>query len=203
MVKIEGDWQGAINVPGQTLPVKVTFMEQTATISIPVQGITNYPLTNVRFDDPFLYFEMNIQNQKLIFDGSLQEEMIDGTFTQQGQVYPFELKRPGVREEVTGTKAEISVQGGTMSALIVKPEGEGPFPVMLILSGSGPTDKNGNSPLLEGDNNSLQMIAENLATKGIATIRYDKRGVGDNAALAMQLRGSVTQSRKKSFLQLV
>lgn len=49
MVKITGEWQGAIQVPGQYLLNKVTFNDQTATISIPVQGVANHPLTNVRF----------------------------------------------------------------------------------------------------------------------------------------------------------
>jgi|GEM_PF-5341005 len=63
---IAGNWQGAIQVPGQILPIKISFSIQTDSISIPVQGITNHPLTNIRFDDSFLYFEMNIQNQQLL-----------------------------------------------------------------------------------------------------------------------------------------
>lgn len=52
----------------------------------------------------------------------------------------------------------------------------------LIIAGSGPTDKDGNSALA-GKNNSLKMLAEGLAQQGIATVRYDKRGLGDNQAL--------------------
>ena len=51
-------------------------------------------------------------------------------------------------------------------------------PVVLIIAGSGPTDRNGNTPIISGENNSLKMIAEDLANYGIASIRYDKRGVG-------------------------
>lgn len=70
-----------------------------------------------------------------------------------------------------------------MTALLLTPEGVGPFPVMLMLSGSGPTDKNGNSLMAVGKNNSLKMVAEALAQEGVATIRYDKRGIGDNIGL--------------------
>ncbi|MDQ3082384.1 MAG: alpha/beta hydrolase, partial [Gemmatimonadota bacterium] len=45
-------------------------------------------------------------------------------------------------------------------------------------SGSGPTDRNGNSPAFSGPNNSLAMLAEGLAANGIASLRYDKRGIG-------------------------
>lgn len=51
-------------------------------------------------------------------------------------------------------------------------------PIVLIISGSGPTDRNGNSMM--GVNNSLKYLAQNLAEKGIASIRYDKRGIGES-----------------------
>ena len=49
--------------------------------------------------------------------------------------------------------------------------------VAIIISGSGPTDRDGNSPLLSGKNDSLKMLAEGLAKQGIASLRYDKRGI--------------------------
>ena len=54
------------------------------------------------------------------------------------------------------------------------PPGKGPFPVALIIAGSGPTDRNGNSPL--GITGNIYMkLAQGLAAQGIATLRYDKR----------------------------
>ncbi|WP_298828721.1 alpha/beta fold hydrolase [uncultured Planococcus sp.] len=183
MDELIGNWEGAIQVPGQALPIAVEFDGATGAISIPVQGIQGFPLSNFDFIDPDIHFEMSIQNQLLVFDGELSQDTIAGTFTQQGQSFPFELSRTAAAEEEAGTRAEIEVEGGGMTALILTPEGEGPFPVMLLLSGSGPTDKNGNSLITVGKNNSLKMVAEALAEEGIATIRYDKRGVGDNIGL--------------------
>jgi len=54
-------------------------------------------------------------------------------------------------------------------------------PVALIVSGSGPTDRDGNIAFM-GKNNSLKMLAEGLAASGIASVRYDKRGVAASAA---------------------
>jgi pimeloyl-ACP methyl ester carboxylesterase len=51
-------------------------------------------------------------------------------------------------------------------------------PVALLVAGSGPTDRNGNSTLLPGPNDSYLMLALGLAERGIASVRYDKRGVG-------------------------
>jgi alpha-beta hydrolase superfamily lysophospholipase len=53
--------------------------------------------------------------------------------------------------------------------------------VALIIGGSGPTDRDGNSGLVPGKNNSLKLLAEGLRLQGIATVRYDKRGVGASA----------------------
>ncbi|MFZ6818546.1 alpha/beta hydrolase [Undibacterium sp. Ji22W] len=55
-------------------------------------------------------------------------------------------------------------------------------PVVLIIAGSGPTDRDGNSPALPGKNNSLRMLAEELAIAGFASVRYDKRGIGESFA---------------------
>lgn len=55
-------------------------------------------------------------------------------------------------------------------------------PVALIIAGSGPTDRNGNNPMMK--NNSLKMLAEALAKNGIASLRYDKRGIGESKASA-------------------
>lgn len=49
--------------------------------------------------------------------------------------------------------------------------------LVVLISGSGPTDRNGNSSLSEGDNNSLKFLAEEIALKGFDTFRYDKRMV--------------------------
>lgn len=60
-----------------------------------------------------------------------------------------------------------------MKAEVEMPEGEGPFSVMLILAGSGPTVRDGNSLMLPGKNDSLKMVAEEWAGNGITSIRYD------------------------------
>lgn len=67
------------------------------------------------------------------------------------------------------------------STLLLPKDMSKPMPVVLLLSGSGATDRNGNSPASKGKNNSLLMLAEGLASNGIASLRYDKRGVGESA----------------------
>lgn len=76
----------------------------------------------------------------------------------------------------------LEVGGGAVYGTEWTPDGvTGKVPVVLLHSGSGPTDRDGNSPLLPGPNDSLRMVAEALAKHGIASVRYDKRGIGSSA----------------------
>ncbi|MEC3920141.1 alpha/beta hydrolase family protein [Nocardia sp. CDC160] len=75
---------------------------------------------------------------------------------------------------------EVSWELGptTVYGTLVKPDGAGPFPGVAFVAGSGPTDRDWNSPLLPGTNGSGRLLAEALAEAGIASIRYDKRASG-------------------------
>ncbi|CAH8285252.1 hypothetical protein EV196_10155 [Mariniflexile fucanivorans] len=55
-------------------------------------------------------------------------------------------------------------------------------PIVLIIAGSGPTDRNGNNPMMA--NNSLKMLAEGLAQNKISSIRFDKRGIAESKQAA-------------------
>ncbi|MGE8098942.1 alpha/beta hydrolase [Pseudomonas fluorescens] len=77
----------------------------------------------------------------------------------------------------------ISLDTGTgeLFGSMLLPKSDSPVPVVLIISGSGPTDRNGNNP--EGGNNdSLKRLAWVLAKHNIASVRYDKRGVAASLA---------------------
>ncbi|HEV8483852.1 MAG TPA: alpha/beta hydrolase [Blastocatellia bacterium] len=82
------------------------------------------------------------------------------------------------------------------------PHSRSPVPVVLIIAGSGPTDRNGNSPLLKGANNSLKLLAEGLAAQGIASVRYDKRGIGETGKamlLAAEKAKTILREEDLSF----
>ncbi len=64
---------------------------------------------------------------------------------------------------------------GTIYGTLTLPNASGAVPVVLIIAGSGPTDRDGNSPMLKGD--TYRLLAQALAAKGIASVRYDKRGI--------------------------
>jgi hypothetical protein len=76
----------------------------------------------------------------------------------------------------------LEVAEGTIYGTLVLPEGNGPFKIAIIHQGSGPTDRDGNSAIA-GSNNGLKMLADSLADAGIASIRYDKRGIAESMSL--------------------
>jgi pimeloyl-ACP methyl ester carboxylesterase len=81
---------------------------------------------------------------------------------------------------LAGEPAALDTGTGILHGTIETPAAKPPYPVALIIAGSGPTDRNGNSPMLPGKNDSLKMLAEGLAARGIASLRYDKRLVGES-----------------------
>jgi hypothetical protein len=70
----------------------------------------------------------------------------------------------------------------TMRGTLTLPAGDGPFPAVVLVAGSGPTDRDWCSPLLPGANGSGRLFAEAFADAGIASLRYDKRASGPDAA---------------------
>lgn len=80
---------------------------------------------------------------------------------------------------------QIAVNGGTLHGTLEIPAGKGPFPVALIIAGSGPTDQNGNDAQLGLNTDCYKLLAESLAQHGIASLRYDKRGAGDDLLMAL------------------
>lgn len=74
-----------------------------------------------------------------------------------------------------------TLNGAIHGTLLMPAAAEVPVPVVLLIAGSGPTDRNGNVAGLPGPNDSLKLLAEGLAKNGIASVRYDKRGIGASA----------------------
>ncbi|MBM4159527.1 MAG: alpha/beta hydrolase [Ignavibacteria bacterium] len=91
---LTGKWEGAIQIAGQELTILVDFQnDSTATIDIPQQSAKGLKLTNVRFQDPVVHFELPAGPGLAVFDGRIKEDVVTGEFTQAGMKGTFELKR--------------------------------------------------------------------------------------------------------------
>ncbi|MEU4341690.1 alpha/beta fold hydrolase [Nocardia sp. NPDC023852] len=185
---ITGDWHGAIEVPGQPLQVGVSFhADGTATIDIPVQGVTGAQLKDVNSDRNGVSFAIPDIPGDPVFRGKYESgpDRITGDFTQAGQSFPLALRRGKVAalarpqepkppfeyksEDVTYRSGDITIAG-----TLTEPQGTGPFPAILMITGSGPQDRDeelmGHKPFL--------LLADTFTRAGYAVLRTDDRGVG-------------------------
>lgn len=80
----------------------------------------------------------------------------------------------------TETAVTLPGERAPLHGTMLMPEGP-TRAVGVIIAGSGPTDRNGNSPM-GVTASTYRLLAEGLAARGIATVRYDKRGIGESAA---------------------
>src|SRR5687767_4873718 len=73
---------------------------------------------------------------------------------------------------------ELPTSWGKLCGTLLLPDGAAPWTGVLLVAGSGPTDRDGNNPLLPAPIDNIKRLAQALAERGIASLRYDKRGVG-------------------------
>lgn len=200
----EGHWEGRIIIPGMALDIRV-FLERgddgawAGTIDIPAQGAAGLPLEVIKVEGNTVVFAIAGVPGRPTFNGTLDGDSITGPFTQGGGTYEFELTRgsgearrrpqdpeppfPYRVEEVTFDNADV-----TLAGTLTIPEGDGPFPAVVLLTGSGP--QNRDEEIF--DHRPFWVIADHLSRNGIAVLRYDDRGVGGST-------GSLTQSTSSDF----
>lgn len=82
--------------------------------------------------------------------------------------------------QFTSSPISLETSSGTLNGTLELPLNKEEVTVVLLISGSGPTDRDGNSAAILEKNNSLKMLAEELAKSGFASVRYDKRGIGES-----------------------
>jgi pimeloyl-ACP methyl ester carboxylesterase len=189
-----GTWTGAIAVGGQTIPISVTFTGAADAVSgtINVPGASGLPLREVRRDAAKLHFEFPAGPTTASFDGTIDGATMSGTFQQGPATGTFTLARhvdtpvtPATYREETITFSSGAV---TIAGTLTIPDGAGPFPAVILLTGSGAQNRDeeifGFKP--------FKVIADVLARRGIAVLRCDDRGVGGSS-------GSIAQSTTAGF----
>ncbi len=189
---IEGPWSGTLKEGGVELNMVFSFTMTEAdtvkaTLDVPAQGAVGLPLGRVTFKDDTLTVDAPmIKGQyRGTFSG---DSTLTGTWMQLGRKYPLDLKKntapvtynrpqepvkpyPYREEEVTFRN---SVENFDLAGTLTLPEGAGPFPAVVMITGSGQEDRNetvfAHKPFL--------VIADYLTRNGIAVLRYDDRGYG-------------------------
>lgn len=112
---VEGHWEGAIDLPGRSLEIRVDFKRADAalraTIDIPQQGALGLQLQAVRFEAPQVHFELQAGPGLAVFDGRLEGEKITGNFSQAGQTFPFSIERKAAATQNAPAAPAVSPAG--------------------------------------------------------------------------------------------
>jgi uncharacterized protein len=189
----EGVWQGALEGNGMRLRLQlhVSHDDQkhlVAALDSPDQGVSGLPAIKVAQKDANFHFEIPVVSG--VYDGTLNaaKTAIHGSWTQNGAEQKLDFIRsdqlldlvrpqnptrpyPYQEEEISFPNANAKV---SLAATLTLPPGQDPFPASILLSDSGPNDRDesiaGHRPFL--------VLADHLTRKGIAVLRFDKRGIG-------------------------
>lgn len=199
---------GNLTVPGG-LELRIVFNISTnpdgsinASMDSPDQGVSGIPVESVSYKNGNL--NLGVKSIPGSFEGIYKEnnKTIEGEWKQAGSVFPLVLNRiekapdthreqdpvkpyPYTEEEVVYENKEAGVK---LAGTLTLPQSEGPFPAVILITGSGQQNRNeeiaGHRPFL--------VLSDYLTRQGIAVLRVDDRGIGGST-------GNVSQDTTEDF----
>lgn len=210
-----GSWAGVLKTVAGELNLVLNFKMTeadtlSATLDSPDQSAMGIPCGRVTLEGDSLTVDMPVVKGSYR-GGFSNDTVISGTWTQLGGKYELTVRRgakpvahnrpqepvppyPYREEEVTFLNQE---ENFSLAGTLTLPQGEGPFPAVVLISGSGQQDRNEtvfmHKPFL--------VLADHLTRNGIAVLRYDDRGVGKskgklNDATSMSFAGDAEAAVK-------
>lgn len=193
---LAGDWLGTLTVPQGTLRVVFHLAVDerggyAGTLDVPEQAAKGLPLTTVALTaNVGVHIVVDLIRGDFTGRMTADRKSIAGSWRQGETELPLTLARmagplaglprpqdpkppfPYAVEEIAYPNPDAA--GVTLAGALTLPKGKGPFPAVLLISGSGPEDRDemvfGHRPFL--------VIADYLTRRGIAVLRVDDRGVG-------------------------
>jgi uncharacterized protein len=192
---VAGDWLGTLNINGANLRIVFHIKNAEdglhATLDSPDQSARGLLISSVQVKDGVVKLEAARINGR--FEGALREDLstITGTWTQGPGSWPLEVKRV---KDISGLERRPRAQepkkpypyreedvaydnpagGDRLAATLTIPGGKGPFPAVVLITGSGPQDRDETV----FDHKPFLVLADYLTRRGIAVLRADDRGVG-------------------------
>jgi pimeloyl-ACP methyl ester carboxylesterase len=194
LVGPEQVWEGKLSVGGG-LGLRIVIHvgkdkggKLIAKMDSPDQGAKGLSVDSITLDKTTLAFEMKRIMGK--YEGKINAAGTEavGTWTQLGSSFPLTLKKTEKASELRRPQTpkapfpykvvDVSYAnkpgGVTLSGTLTEPEGNGPFPAVILISGSGPQDRD--ETIFE--HKPFLVLADTLTRRGIAVLRLDDRGMG-------------------------
>ncbi|OJV15654.1 MAG: hypothetical protein BGO21_32285 [Dyadobacter sp. 50-39] len=190
--QIEGLWNGTLKIPGGQIDVIFTITQKDnvyrASMDIPAQNVKGLAASSVLLNEKKVTISLDLIGSVYVGEVT-NDSTLNGEWKQNGMKLPLVLTKglavktasnrtqtpkapfPYEEREVTfeNKKAGISLSG-----TLTVPNGNGKFPAVILVSGSGPQNRDseifGHKP--------FAVLADYLGRNGIAVLRYDERGVG-------------------------
>lgn len=183
--RFHGVWRGTLDTGGPQLRLELDITAEGSVLTSLDQGNAEIPASaaGVEGDVLTLGFAPAPITIALTLTGP---DTLEGSFSQGPGTLPLTLARGAAPEEspveTTGQDIDVSIMSGGVvlaGALRRPPDVELP-PVMLLLNGSGPQDRDATV----AGHRVFGVLANALAERGIASLRLDDRGVGGSSAIA-------------------
>lgn len=197
-VRLDGIWQGTLDVGAAKLRIVFHFKTAddgviTTTMDSPDQGAMGIPTTKTTFENNKLRVELKALAAEFNGKYDPKDGTIFGNWSQGGMDFPLLITRvdkvempkrpqtpqppfPYIQEEVTFENPDAGI---TLAGTLTIPEGKGPFPAVILVSGSGGQDRDesllGHKPFL--------IIADYLSRNGVIVLRYDDRGIAKSGGV--------------------
>jgi pimeloyl-ACP methyl ester carboxylesterase len=190
-VDLAGSWLGELKAGAVTLRIVFNITRSggtlSATMDSPDQGVKGIPVSKVDVNGDKVLFEVKATTGSYAGTVSPDGKTIGGAWAQAGQSFPVVLRRlesaftlerpqepkpplPYASLDVTFTSPKAGVE---LAGTLTVPTGTGPFPAVVLVTGSGPQNRDeellGHKPFL--------IISDYLTRNGIVVLRYDDRGV--------------------------
>lgn len=203
---LSGQWEGALSFSGNQLQLVLNIREENgqlkASLDSPDQGAYGIKADSVHQKGDSLYLQINTIGASYKAKVKQEGPRLQGKWQQGGQRLPLEMRktsgasvsqRPQMPEEPfpyhsEEVRFENKEAGIKLAGTFTKPKEEGQHPAVVLISGSGPQDRDetimGHKPFL--------VLADHLTRHGLAVLRYDDRGFG-------QSRGNFTTSTTQDF----
>lgn len=186
--KIAGKWEGILNVQGTELPLIFNIQQDggllVATMDSPQQGAKGIPVDQTRFEDGWL--DMQLTKAGIHYRGQLIGDTVKGVFKQGGLEIKMDLAQgilrryqepeeplPYPSEDIIFENPEAGIK---LAGTFATPVSEGPWPAVVLISGSGP--QNRDEELMR--HKPFLVLSDYLVRSGIAVLRFDDRGVAES-----------------------
>jgi pimeloyl-ACP methyl ester carboxylesterase len=181
---IAGRRKGSSYAFGDSAPLTIDFRDDSdslrAFVTMNAEAmLRDKPLRNVRLDGGLLHMELvNHNGTPAVFDGRVTGDTINGNFQKNGNAVRVQLVRTGAIPSVPYRADSISFtseDGTVLRGTAFIPHAEGPYPAVVMIHGSGPSDRT-----------DFNYLADAFVRRGIAVLAYDKRGAGASGGDASQ-----------------